>query len=107
MSNPQSPYMLETAPDYLRATKLLWSQPSLCGVATVNAAIAIEIILKSFTATPTENKRKGKVAEQYEVKSSRLHKLTDLAKTIDPELYRTLGFDKHEYWLNKYDSLFC
>jgi hypothetical protein len=104
MSNNQSPYMLESASDYLRASRLLWSQPNLCGVAVVNAAIAIEIILKSFTAKPYENERKGTVGEQY--KSKRLHKLTDIAKTIDLELYKHLGFHRHEYWFEKYDNLF-
>ena len=106
MSNHQSPYMLESASDYLRAARLLWNQPNLRGVAIVNAAIAIEIILKSFTATPAENKRKGTISEQYEIKGKRLHKLTDLAKAIEPELYKSLGFDKHEYWFYQYDSLF-
>ncbi len=72
----------------------------------VNAAIAIEIILKSFVAKPFENDRKGTVAEQYEVKEKRLHKLTDLAKAIDPDVYKSLGFHKHEYWFEKYDNLF-
>lgn len=106
MSNYQSPYMLESASDYLRAAKLLWTQPNLSGVAIVNAAIAIEIILKSFTATPSDNHRKGTVGEQYEIKRKRLHKLTELAKAVDPEIYKSLGFYKHEYWFNKYDSLF-
>lgn len=106
MSNNQSPYMLESASDYLRASKLLWTQPNLCGVATINAAIAIEIILKSFIAQPSENNRKGTVGEQYEIKGKRLHKLTDLANAIDPQLYMLLGFNKHDYWFAKYDNLF-
>ncbi|MBO7927363.1 hypothetical protein J5X91_14000 [Pseudoalteromonas sp. K222D] len=106
MSNNQSPYMLESASDYLRASRLLWTKPNLCGVAVVNAAIAIEIILKSFTAQPSDNKRKGTVGEQYEIKGKRLHKLTDLAKAIDPDIYKLLGFNKHEYWFEKYDNLF-
>ena len=98
--------MLESASNYLRAARLLWSQPNLSGVAVVNAAIAIEIILKSFIAQPSENNRKGTVAEQYEINGKRLHKLTDLAKAIEPELYKSLGFNKHEYWFAKYDNLF-
>ncbi|MEH6628395.1 MAG: hypothetical protein V7739_18295 [Motiliproteus sp.] len=106
MSRNQSPYMLETASDYLRAAKLLWGQPNLGGVAMINAAIAIEIILKSFIAEPTDNKRKGTVGEQYELKGKRLHLLTDLAKQVDPVIYRELGFHNHEYWFEKYDNLF-
>lgn len=106
MSKNQSPYMLEIASDYLRAAKLLLGQPNLGGVAMINAAIAIEIILKSFTAKPTENKRKDTVAEQYEISGKKLHLLTDLAKQIDPVIYRELGFHNHECLLKKYDSLF-
>ncbi|NOQ78395.1 MAG: hypothetical protein GQ546_03235 [Gammaproteobacteria bacterium] len=68
MSKNQSPYMLESAFDYLRAAKILWRQPNLGGLAVVNSSIAIEIILKSFIAQPSENKRKGTVSEQYEIK---------------------------------------
>ncbi|MGJ8694623.1 MAG: hypothetical protein ACSHW0_19370 [Thalassotalea sp.] len=106
MSNNQSPYMLESASDYLRAAKLLWGQPNLNGVAVVNAAIAIEIILKSFLAQPSENDRKGTLGEQYEIKGQRLHKLTELAKAIEPELFKSLGFQKHERHFKKYDNLF-
>ena len=107
MSKNQSPYMLETASDYLRAANYLWEQPNLGGVAMVNAAIAIEIILKSFIAEPTDNIRKGTVGEQYEIeRKKRLHLFTDLAKQIDPVIYRELGFQKHEDWFGKYDNLF-
>lgn len=106
MSNYQSPYMLESASDYLRAAKLLWNQPNLCGVAIVNAAIAIEIILKSFIAQPLDNNRIGTIGEQYEIKGKRIHKLTEIARQIDPELYKLLGFDKYDYWFEKYDNLF-
>ncbi|GIU04821.1 MULTISPECIES: hypothetical protein [unclassified Shewanella] len=106
MSNHQSPYMLETASDYLRAAKVLWKEPNLGLVAVVNAAIAIEIILKSFIAQPSENDRKGTISEQYEIKGKRLHTLTDLAKAIDSDLYNKLGFHRHEYWFQKFDNLF-
>jgi hypothetical protein len=105
MSNLQSPYMLETASDYLRAAKLLWAQPNLSGVAMVNAAIAIEIILKSFTATPVNNGRNGTVSEQYEPRRRRLHLLSELAKQIDPVIYQELGFPSYED-LSKYDNIF-
>ncbi|WP_240222673.1 hypothetical protein [Rheinheimera hassiensis] len=104
MSKNQSPYMLESASEYLRAAAVLWGQPNLCGVAMVNAAIAIEIILKSFTAEPADNLRKGTVGEQYNGK--RQHLLTKIAKEIDPEIYRELGFHNHDYWFKQYDDLF-
>jgi len=106
MSKNQSPYMLESASDYLRAAKLLWEQPNLCNVAMVNAAIAIEIILKSFSAEPADNKWKGTIVEQYEIKGKRLHLFTELAARIDPVIYRDLGFNNHDYWFQQYDNLF-
>lgn len=106
MSNNQSPYMLETASNYLRGARVLWGQPNLSGVAVVNAALAIEIILKSFLATATENNRKGGVSEQYEIIGKRIHKLTELAKLIDSELYENLGFVKHEECFKKYNNFF-
>jgi hypothetical protein len=98
--------MLEVASDYLRAAKILWSQPNLAGVATVNTAIAIEIILKSFIANPVDNDRKNTISEQYELKGKRIHGLNNLAKKIDPELYQELGFHNHEHWFEKFDNLF-
>jgi hypothetical protein len=98
--------MLEVASDYLRAAKFLWGQPNLAGVATVNTAIAIEIILKSFVAQPVDNTRKNTISEQYEIKGKRLHKLTDLATKIDLDLYKQLGFHNHEHWFEKFDNLF-
>ncbi|WP_406610729.1 hypothetical protein [Agarivorans sp. JK6] len=106
MNKNQSPYMLEAASDYLRAAKLLWNEPNLGGVAVVNAGIAMEIILKSFIAEPVENNRRNTVGEQYEIKGKKLHLLTELAKKIDPELYRKLGFNRHELWLEKFNNLF-
>lgn len=98
--------MLETATDYLRAAKVLWGQPNLGGVAVVNAAIAIEIILKSFIATVSDNSRKGGVAEQYEILGKRLHTLTELAERIDTGIYNKLGFFKYEECFKKYNNLF-
>ncbi|NVK57911.1 MAG: hypothetical protein HWE26_20110 [Alteromonadaceae bacterium] len=106
MSKNQSPYMLETAFNYLHAAKLLWGKGNLSGVAMVNAAIAIEIILKSFIATPTDNIRKGTSGEQYELKGKKPHLLTDLAKKVDPSLFEELGFQDYLYWFNEYDNLF-
>lgn len=106
MSNNQSPYMLEVASDYLRAAKILWNQPNLAGVATVNSAIAIEIILKSFIAQPVKNSRKNTVSEQYAIKGKKIHGLNDLAKKVDTKLYKKLGFHNHEHWFVKFDNLF-
>ncbi|MEE8056482.1 MAG: hypothetical protein V3T17_01415 [Pseudomonadales bacterium] len=106
MPKYQSPYMLESASDYLRAAKILWSQPNLGGVAVMNSAIAIEIILKSFIAKPSENNRKGTISEQYKIKGTKLHTLPELAKSIDLEIYQKLGFHQYECWFEKFSNLF-
>lgn len=106
MSRNKSPYMLETAFRYLHAANFLWERGNLGNVAMVNAAIAIEIILKSFLAIPKRNSLEGTVAEQYEVKGSGFHSLTKLSEMIDRELYKELGFEKYDFWFKEYDNLF-
>lgn len=101
----QSAYMLETASDYLRAAKIIWLQPNLQSVAMVNAAIAIEIILKSFIAQPANNMRKGTVGEQYEIKH-RVHLFNDIAGKIDKDIYDRLNFSRYCAFFEKHKSLF-
>ena len=105
-SDLQSPYMIESAHDYIRAARLLWNQPNLCSVSVVNAAIGLEIILKSFVAQPSQNERMGTISEQYEINGKRFHKLTDLAKKIDESVYKKLRLDQYEHWFESFDNLF-
>ncbi len=105
MNNNQAPYMLEAAGNYVRAAQLLWRQPNMGKVSVVNAAIAIEIMLKSFIAVPVENSRKGTVGEQYELKQ-RIHGLYDLYNAVDTDLAKKLKFTRYEDWFKKYDSVF-
>lgn len=105
MSKNQSPYMLEAAGNYVRAAQILWRQPNMGKVAVVNAAIGIEIMLKSFIAVPVDNHRKDSVSEQYELKQ-RVHGLHELYKSVDSELAKKLRFTCHEEWFNKYDLVF-
>ncbi|MFM4718337.1 MULTISPECIES: hypothetical protein [Aeromonas] len=101
----QSAYMLETASDYLRAAKVIWLQPNLQSVAMVNAAIAIEIILKSFLSQPTNNMRKGTVGEQYEIKQ-KVHLFNDIAARIDRDIYDKLNFSRYCSFFEKNKALF-
>ena len=105
MSKNQSPYMLEAAGNYVRAAQILWQHPNMSKVATVNAAIGIEIMLKSFIATPVENDRKGTVSQQYKI-NGRTHGLFDLYELIDSNLARKLLLNKHEEWFRKYNMEF-
>ena len=106
MSKNQSPYMLEVASDYIRASKLLWGQPNLQNVAVVNASIAIEIILKSFLAEPYENDKLGTLAQQYKMTRSRIHLFSDLVDEIEPQLCCKLKFSKYIDWFKENDRLF-
>ncbi|WP_146137301.1 hypothetical protein [Zobellella taiwanensis] len=106
MSKNQSAYMLESAEHYLRAAKIIWNQPNLNRVAIVNAAIGIEIILKSFLATPVDNNRKGTISEQYEIKGRKIHGLLELLSAIDPSLSQKLKFDHHKEWLERHNNIF-
>lgn len=105
MSKNQSPYMLEAAGNYVRAAQILWQHPNMGKVATVNAAIGIEIMLKSFIATPVENDRKNTVSQQYEI-NSRFHGLFELYKLIDSNLAKKLRLNKYEEWFKQYKQAF-
>lgn len=102
----QSAYMLEAAFDYLRAAKVLWLQENLKRVAMVNAAIAIEIMLKSFIAQPVKNEQAGTVGEQYVITGKGLHSLVKIAGKIDSEIYFKLNLGVYECFFNKYEKLF-
>lgn len=107
MSNLQSPYMIETASDYIRAARLLWGQPNLGAVSVVNAAIGLEIILKSFLAKPVENDRQGTISEKYKLDGKKHpHKLTEIAEKIDKEIYKVLRLDQYQHWFESFDNLF-
>jgi hypothetical protein len=97
--------MLEAAGNYIRASQILWHQPNMGKVAIVNSAIGIEIMLKSFIASPVENHRKNTVGEQYKLKK-RSHRLLNLYKDVDPSIARKLRLDTHEEWFRKYDQVF-
>lgn len=101
----QSPWMLESASNYLRAATFLERQANLGSVAMVNSAIAIEIILKSFSAEVVRNMRIGTIGEQYKI-NGRLHSLYSLSEKIDRETYNALGFERFKETFIKYDSVF-
>lgn len=101
----QSPHMLNAAHGYLRASQILWAQPNLGAVSNVNAAIGIEILLKSFIAESVENERKDTYGENYLVRK-RFHKLTDLLNEIEPEIHKKLRLERYKEWFEVFDNLF-
>ena len=101
----QSPHMLNAAHGYLRASQVLWAQPNLSAVSNVNAAIGIEILLKSFIAEPVDNERIDTYGENYLVRK-RFHKLTELSNQIEPDIYKKLRLERYEKWFEMFDNLF-
>ncbi len=81
------PWMLETAYRYLMAAETLIDNPMLGRQAQTNAALAIEILFKSFSAEITLNK--GEDFEQYS--STFGHDLIDLIDELPKEVQHTMG----------------
>lgn len=65
-----APYMVESAFRYYRAAQSLWVVES--GIALVNAAISIEILLKSYNSEIAGNEEK--INQKYRFKSACLKK---------------------------------
>ena len=64
MTATLAPWMVESAHKYLKAANILYrADPNLLHIASVNAALGLEILLKSFIANITKNE--GKVHEKY------------------------------------------
>jgi HEPN domain-containing protein len=66
-------WVLESAHRYARASVLL-DNAGLTYESEVNAALSMELAIKSLLATPVDNERKGTVLQQY---SARHHKISD------------------------------
>ena len=63
-----SPWMVESAYRYLKAAKHLRRGHDMLDIAQINAAIGMEILLKSFVARP--NGTHGKIHETYDLEAS-------------------------------------
>lgn len=83
-----APYMVEAAHGYSKAADSLWSQNFM--VSIVNAALAVEILLKSFNAKISDNA--GMLNEKYKFDDSVLpkganrHDLIVLFDALPPEV---------------------
>jgi len=105
----KAPHMLELGFHYLKAAKLLENHRFMRNVSGVNAAIGVEILLKSLIATPVKNQLIGTVAENYELtRNQYTHSLKRLISEIDNELICRLRIDVifSDEDLDKYDSAF-
>ena len=65
MQQHLTPWMIESAYRYWKAAKYLLTGRGMMAVAQVNAAIGLEILLKSFVAVPNGNH--GLVNETYDL----------------------------------------
>jgi len=117
-------WMLQSAYDYLKAAELLDSQ-GLSHVAMVNAAIGMEILLKSFISIPDQHQ--GTSGETYTLDDHALkaahkhlqsigktrlnkrcdgHDLLTLFHAVPPAIRQSLALDSQERWFERYRDVF-
>ncbi|CCN71979.1 hypothetical protein [Vibrio nigripulchritudo] len=75
-------WMVETAEKYCTAAELLAKENNLCRQAQINAALSIEILLKSYLSRTKEYE--GEIYETYQ--SKREHNLVKLADMLPVEV---------------------
>jgi hypothetical protein len=103
-----APYMVETAFRYSRAAKSLWGIES--GVALINAAISIEILLKSYNSKVVDNE--GEVNQKYRFnpeclkEKHRKHDLYNLFAALPSEIKMKFEDQYTIDIINKYRDTF-
>lgn len=90
-----------TGNDYQEAATLCLNH-NLAWVAAINAALSIEIYLKSFLSKPVLISVFGGIANQGFSKTERGHDLYELYQKIEPEL-QALMVQESKILKNKYD----
>jgi hypothetical protein len=101
-------WVLESAHRYARAAALL-ERESLMYESEVNAALAMELVLKSLIAAPVENDRKGTVLQQYTTRQHKLrdgHNLLGLYKLVPSDIAEYLGLSALEDLLVQKQDVF-
>ncbi|MCF4998834.1 hypothetical protein GIW70_25400 [Pseudomonas syringae] len=126
MQQHLTPWMVESAYRYWSAAKYLLSGHDMMAVAQVNAAIGMEILLKSFIARPDGNH--GKVNETYDLdlslikaahlelqrlgkvdadrKSADRHDLLTLFYSVPESVRSRVGLNQEEEWIERYRNVF-
>ena len=98
------PWMIEVSHDYLKASRLLWTNklpvPSL-----ITAAIGVEILFKSFLAE-TDGERGG-IGEKYRFKQTTHkiddgHNLLELFNAIPDDIKSELNFHQYREYISDY-----
>lgn len=97
------PWMIETASDYIQASRVLFRQ-DLPGPGWVNAALGLEILLKSFLADV--DGPPGGLGEQYSFDRKKVqgdgHSLLALFDAIPADVRRQLDFERYRSWIEDY-----
>ncbi|KAA8704063.1 hypothetical protein [Pseudomonas proteolytica] len=126
MQQHLTPWMIESAYRYCEAAKYLLTGYDMMAVAQVNAAIGMEILLKSFVARPSGNH--GQVNETYDLdlklindahrelqhagkiaaddKRVDKHDLLTLFYAVPADIRSRLRFDHEEEWIERYRNVF-
>lgn len=105
-----SPHMLETAHHYYEAAKVLYPHGNLGQVAVINAALAIEIVFKSFNSSVSGNE--GKLNEKYDFQRKKLpnrwdaHNLIELYELLPNEIKSKFHDEFTLDMLKKYKNVF-
>lgn len=123
-----SPWMVESAYRYLKAAKHLRRGHDMLDIAQINAAIGMEILLKSFVSKPNGNL--GQVNETYELDMGAIktahehlkatdripayrkdrgpnkHDLLTLFHAIPEPIRQRIRLDRHEHWIEKDREVF-
>ncbi|QQE81637.1 hypothetical protein [Pseudomonas putida] len=125
MQQHLTPWMIESAYRYWEAAKHLLTGHDMMAAAQVNAAIGMEILLKSFVAVPNGNhdqvnetydldaellkdahrelQRVGKIAADKRVDK---HDLLTLFHAVPADIRAHLRFDQEEEWIERYRNVF-
>ncbi|AUZ62025.1 hypothetical protein PRJ_5467 (plasmid) [Pseudomonas sp. XWY-1] len=125
MQQHLSPWMIESAYRYWEAAKHLLTGHDMMAVAQVNAAIGMEILLKSFVAVPNGNH--GQVNETYDLDAQLIkdahrelqlagkisadkrvdkHDLLTLFHAVPAHIRMRLRFNQEEEWIERYRNVF-
>lgn len=92
------PWVLESSYRYARASALLLDA-GLMGESEVNAALSMELLLKSLLVVPVANARQGTVAEQYALPKGLVkdgHDLFQLYQAVPQHIADALNLHSQE-----------
>ncbi|AIL61681.1 hypothetical protein [Pseudomonas alkylphenolica] len=128
MQQHLTPWMIESAYRYLTAAKHLRRGHDMLDTAQINAALGMEILLKSFVSKPSGNL--GQANETYELDYNAIkaahehlkaaekipayrkdrppnkHDLLTLFYAIPEPIRQRVRLDRHEHWIERYRDVF-